>query len=82
MGSIAGDQGMRRCGLNAADRTIHELARKDPGLAGMGTTTTAAILDPEAEEVAIGHVGDSRAYRFRAGKLERLTRDHSLDSAL
>ena len=64
--------------IEAANRTIHELARKDPGLAGMGTTTTAAIVDPVAEEVAIGHVGDSRAYRLRAGKLERLTRDHSL----
>jgi len=64
--------------IEAANRTIHELARKDPGLAGMGTTTTAAIVDPAAGEVAIGHVGDSRAYRFRAGKLERLTRDHSL----
>jgi protein phosphatase len=64
--------------IEEANRTIHELARKDPGLAGMGTTTTALILDPEAEEVAIGHVGDSRAYRFRTGKLERLTRDHSL----
>ena len=44
----------------------------------MGTTTTAAIVDLEAEEVAIGHVGDSRAYRLRGGKLEQLTRDHSL----
>ena len=44
----------------------------------MGTTITAAIVDLEAEEVAIGHVGDSRAYRLRGGKLERLTRDHSL----
>jgi serine/threonine protein phosphatase PrpC len=64
--------------IEAANRTIHELARKDPGLAGMGTTTTAVIVDPAAEEVAIGHVGDSRAYRLRAGKFERLTRDHSL----
>src|SRR5262245_3726595 len=64
--------------IESANRTIHELARKDPSLAGMGTTTTAMIVDLEAEEVAIGHVGDSRAYRFRAGKLERLTRDHSL----
>jgi serine/threonine protein phosphatase PrpC len=64
--------------IEAANRTIHELARKDPGLAGMGTTTTAVIVDPVAEEVAIGHVGDSRAYRLRAGKFERLTRDHSL----
>jgi serine/threonine protein phosphatase PrpC len=64
--------------IEAANRTIHELARKDPSLAGMGTTTTALIVDLEAEEVAIGHVGDSRAYRFRAGKLEQMTRDHSL----
>jgi protein phosphatase len=61
-----------------ANRTIHELARRDPGLAGMGTTVTAAIVDTEKEEVAIGHVGDSRAYRLRGGRLEQLTRDHSL----
>ena len=64
--------------IEGANRTIHELARKDPSLAGMGTTTTAAIVDLEAEEVALGHVGDSRAYRLRGGKLEQLTRDHSL----
>ncbi|HEX6602345.1 MAG TPA: Stp1/IreP family PP2C-type Ser/Thr phosphatase, partial [Solirubrobacterales bacterium] len=64
--------------IEEANRTIHELARKDPSLAGMGTTTTAAIVDLEAEEVAIGHVGDSRAYRLRGGKFEQLTRDHSL----
>jgi protein phosphatase len=64
--------------IEGANRTIHKLARQDPSLAGMGTTTTAAILDERAEEVAIGHVGDSRAYRLRRGTLERLTRDHSL----
>ena len=64
--------------ITGANRTIHELARKDPSLAGMGTTTTAALVDLESEEVAIGHVGDSRAYRLRGGKLEQLTRDHSL----
>ncbi len=64
--------------IEGANRTIHELARKDPSLAGMGTTTTAAIVDLEAEEVALGHVGDSRAYRLRGGKFEQLTRDHSL----
>jgi protein phosphatase len=62
----------------AANRKIHELARADPSRAGMGTTLTAAIVDAVGEEVAIGHVGDSRAYRLRAGKLEQLTRDHSL----
>jgi PPM family protein phosphatase len=64
--------------IEAANRTIHEHARADPSLAGMGTTITAAIVNAGAEEVAVGHVGDSRAYRLRGGKLERLTRDHSL----
>jgi protein phosphatase len=62
----------------AANRRIHELARDDPSRAGMGTTLTAAIVGAEREEVAIGHVGDSRAYRLRDGRLEQLTRDHSL----
>ncbi len=44
----------------------------------MGTTITAAMFNAESDEVAIGHVGDSRAYRLRKGTLELLTRDHSL----
>ena len=51
--------------IEGANRTVYSLARKDSNLAGMGTTTTAAILDESADEVAIGHVGDSRAYRLR-----------------
>jgi PPM family protein phosphatase len=64
--------------IEAANREIHAQAHADPTLAGMGTTITAAIVDAGGEEVAIGHVGDSRAYRLRGGRLERLTRDHSL----
>ena len=64
--------------IEAANQAIHDHAHRDPALAGMGTTITAAIVDPESEEVAIGHVGDSRAYRLRGGSFERLTRDHSL----
>jgi protein phosphatase len=67
-----------RTTIEAANGQIHELARDDPSRTGMGTTITAAIVNAESEEVAIGHVGDSRAYRLRGGKLERLTRDHSL----
>jgi len=67
-----------RATIEAANRTIHEHARNDPDLAGMGTTITAAMVDVESEEVAVGHVGDSRAYRLRGGRFERLTRDHSL----
>src|SRR3954454_17485447 len=62
----------------SANRSIHELARNDPSRAGMCTTMTAAIVSAEREEVAIAHVGDSRAYRLRGGRLEQLTRDHSL----
>src|ERR1700755_3577332 len=58
--------------------TIEGHAQRAPDLAGMGTTVTAAIVDPASAEVAIGHVGDSRAYRLRGSKFERLTRDHSL----
>ena len=42
----------------------------------MGTTLTAAYVDDA--HLAIAHVGDSRAYMFRDGKLTRLTQDHSL----
>ncbi len=64
--------------IEAANREIHNLAHQDRSLTGMGTTITAAIVDAANEEVCIGHVGDSRAYRLRGGKVERLTRDHSL----
>jgi protein phosphatase len=58
------------------DQTLREQARRDPLTAGMGTTLTGAYtVGPEA---FIGHVGDSRAYLFRQGRLVQLTRDHTL----
>jgi PPM family protein phosphatase len=59
-----------------ANREIHKLAHEDSSRAGMGTTLTAALL--RDDEVALGHVGDSRAYLLRNGQLKRLTKDHSL----
>jgi PPM family protein phosphatase len=59
-----------------ANHRIHQMATSDPDRAGMGTTLTAAYVGND--EVAFAHVGDSRAYRFRDGKLEQLTNDHSL----
>jgi protein phosphatase len=59
-----------------ANRSIHQKATSDAERAGMGTTLTAACVGDG--EVAFAHVGDSRAYRFREGKLEQLTNDHSL----
>ena len=62
--------------VREANARIHEMSQLDMGRAGMGTTITAAHVGEF--EVAIAHVGDSRAYRLRAGELERLTEDHSL----
>jgi len=59
-----------------ANREIHKLAQEDSSRAGMGTTLTAAML--RDDEVALSHVGDSRAYVLRGGQLKRLTKDHSL----
>ena len=63
-----------------ANRQIFEMSQSDASRRGMGTTLTAAMV--WSEGVSIGHVGDSRAYRLRDGKLEQLTHDHSLVAEL
>jgi PPM family protein phosphatase len=60
----------------AANSRIHELSHSSAEHAGMGTTLTAVYVGEQ--EVAIAHVGDSRAYCLRDGELLRLTDDHSL----
>ena len=62
--------------VQEANQRIWEQSRARSEQAGMGTTLTAAYLDDS--ELAIAHVGDSRAYLFRDGSLRRLTQDHSL----
>jgi protein phosphatase len=59
-----------------ANSRIHELSHSNAEHAGMGTTLTAVYVGDQ--EVAIAHVGDSRAYCLRDGELLRLTDDHSL----
>src|SRR5262249_34139994 len=59
-----------------ANLSIHNRGQQNREFAGMGTTGTALLLRPEG--VWIGHVGDSRAYRIRAGQIEQLSFDHSL----
>jgi serine/threonine protein phosphatase PrpC len=66
--------------LREANRRIYDLAVSDDSHRGMGTTVTAAKVT--GDEVSLGHVGDSRAYRLRDGDLEQLTRDHSLVAEL
>lgn len=60
----------------AANARIYELSHVNAEQAGMGTTLTAVYVGER--EVAIAHVGDSRAYCLRDGDLLRLTDDHSL----
>jgi protein phosphatase len=62
--------------VQEANRRIFDVSRAERERAGMGTTLTAAYLDDS--NLTIAHVGDSRAYLFRDGALQRLTQDHSL----
>jgi protein phosphatase len=64
--------------IHEANRRVFQRASEDAATQGMGTTMTLALVDEQAGTVAIGHVGDSRAYRLRDGELEQLTEDHSL----
>jgi protein phosphatase len=76
-----GEQGITAL-IVEANRRIWERALADPATTGMGTTVTAALVDENHGTVAIGHVGDSRAYLLRNGVLEQLTTDHSLVAEL
>jgi PPM family protein phosphatase len=59
-----------------ANLEIYERAQRDASCKGMGTTVVAVhFLD---DTLVVGHVGDSRVYLLRDGKLSQLTEDHSL----
>jgi serine/threonine protein phosphatase PrpC len=66
--------------IQEANRSIFDRASTDPAASGMGTTMTVALV--EGMTVAIGHVGDSRAYLVRGEQMEQLTEDHSLVNEL
>jgi protein phosphatase len=63
----------------SANRRIHDLMLEKPYLKGMGTTFVALAITSAPTPIAhIAHLGDSRAYLYRAGQLKQLTRDHTL----
>jgi PPM family protein phosphatase len=62
--------------VEEANARINELSRTDDQRAGMGTTMTLAYVGEH--ELSVAHVGDSRLYRLRDGRFERLTDDHTL----
>lgn len=59
-----------------ANTSIFHSANSQPQYAGMGTTLVVALFCNN--QVTLAHIGDSRCYRYRDGKLEQITRDHSL----
>jgi protein phosphatase len=62
--------------VDNTNRAIFNAANANPQYHGMGTTLVVAAFRPH--RLLLGHIGDSRCYRWRAGRLTQLTRDHSL----
>lgn len=65
-----------RYAVRLAGKRIFLRAQDEPEHRGMGTTCVALVI--EAGNAFLGHVGDSRAYVVREGRIEQLTEDHSL----
>src|ERR1700712_3728710 len=63
-------------GIKLSNLRIFESAQRNAGQRGMGTTMVSLIAVEDG--ILVGHVGDSRVYRLREGKLTQLTEDHSL----
>lgn len=68
-------RGIGMC-VERANQSILNAALSNPQYAGMGTTVVAGVF--KNNRLILGHVGDSRCYRLRAGKLTQITKDHSL----
>ena len=66
---------MKAAIVELSEKVVSETSER-PALYGMGATVVIAML--KGNGAVIAHMGDSRVYLHRAGKLKRLTRDHSL----
>ena len=62
--------------VDNANRSIFNAANSNPQYHGMGTTLVVAVF--QDSKMLLGHIGDSRCYRLRAGAFEQITKDHSL----
>jgi len=76
--SLSNNANKLNVAIKLANKKIYTASYRK-NLEGMGTTIVALFWDPnDRKKLQIGHVGDSRVYRIRSGKIEQLTRDHSL----
>lgn len=73
---FAANEGTLTEQVEQANRAVFERSQEDRDVAGMGTTLTAVLVNDA--EVRLAHVGDSRAYLYRDGRLQMLTEDHTL----
>lgn len=76
--NLTEDENRLLSGILIANRRIFERSIRSRECAGMGTTVVGAVFSRRRNRFYVGHVGDSRAYRIRAGTIQQLTRDHSL----
>ncbi len=76
--SLSIDENRLITAIKVANRKIFEASARNRDVRGMGTTVVSLCFSKKRPRVYVAHVGDSRAYRIRDGKLVQLTRDHSL----
>ncbi len=66
--------------VSMANHRVGEAIRSQPRFEGMGTTLDATLWD--GEKLAVAHIGDSRMYRFRGGRLAQISTDHTFVQSL
>ncbi|MGC4936777.1 PP2C family protein-serine/threonine phosphatase [Kribbella sp. DT2] len=66
--------------VHRANERLSELVEEDPEREGMGSTVTALMFD--GQQLGLAHLGDSRAYRMRDGRLQQLSHDHTFVQSL
>lgn len=76
--ALGPDQQRLVSAVKLANQRIFQASIANRSVQGMGTTIVGALFNREERKLHIAHVGDSRAYRIRAGEISQLTRDHSL----
>ena len=82
MESLDGGRAGQRMGkaIRALSTQLRQQTQNEPGLAGTGSTVVCALV--RGSKALVAHMGDSRAYQLRAGRLKQLTEDHTLIQVL